>query len=207
MTLLVGTRSPGKIAEVRRLLAGSGLEVVFPSDLGLGPLPEEERLELHDTFQGNALAKAEHFLKRTAGLPTLADDSGLEVLSLGGLPGTRSRRWAGAHGSEDQIARANNTYLLERLAGAPERKRGARYRCVLVLLRGRNVLPEVHEGNAAGIILTAPKGEGGFGYDPLFFSPELGKTFGEATAEEKDAVSHRGRAFAHLLEALRAHPL
>jgi XTP/dITP diphosphohydrolase len=199
--LLVATRSPGKQREVRGLFAGSGHEVTFPEEVGLWPIEEEDRLETADSFAGNARRKAEHFARRS-GLPTVADDSGLEVLSLGGAPGVRSRRWAGAEGPEAEVDRANNAELLRRLLGAPAARRRARYRCVLVLLRTAVAAPETFEGACAGTILEEPRGEGGFGYDPLFLSDELGKAFGEAAPEEKAGVSHRGRAFRALLEAL-----
>lgn len=201
MKLLFATRSKGKQAEARRLLEGSGINVVFPDEAGVAPSLAEERLELADSFAANARAKAEYFSKQT-GLPTVADDSGLEVISLGGEPGVRSRRWAGADGTEAQVSRANNEYLLRRLRGAPEPKRRARYRCVLVLYRTPRSFPETFEGATTGRILEEPRGGAGFGYDPLFLSDDLDTSFGEATQEEKDAVSHRGRAFAALKEAL-----
>jgi XTP/dITP diphosphohydrolase len=136
-------------------------------------------------------------------LPTFADDSGLEVLSLGGAPGVRSKRWAGANGSPEEVDAANNAELLRRLTGAPERQRVARYRCVLVFLRATDSKPTICHGDCTGRILEAPRGSNGFGYDPLFLSDELGKTFGEATAEEKDRVSHRGRALRGLAQALK----
>jgi XTP/dITP diphosphohydrolase len=199
--LLFATRSKGKQQEARRLFEGSGIEIVFPDDVGVFPSTDEDRLELADSFAANARAKAEYFAKQT-GLPTVADDSGLEVLSLGGEPGVRSRRWAGAQGTEEQVSAANNALLLKRLRGAPETRRRARYRCVLVLYRTPRGFPETFEGATTGRILEEPRGEGGFGYDPLFLSDDLDKTFAEATAEEKDAVSHRGRAVAALREAL-----
>jgi XTP/dITP diphosphohydrolase len=199
--LLAATRSAGKQREFRRVLEPAGIDVVFPDDIGLYPTQAEDSLELGDTFEVNARRKAEHFA-RLSGLPTVADDSGLEVLSLGGAPGVRSRRWAGATGTEAQVDAANNAELVRRLAGATGARRSARYRCVLVYLAGPGAIPETFEGTCAGRILEAPRGEGGFGYDPYFFSEELGKTFGEATAEEKDAVSHRGRALRALVEAL-----
>ncbi|HEU5359458.1 MAG TPA: non-canonical purine NTP pyrophosphatase [Gemmatimonadales bacterium] len=202
MRLLVATRSAGKQAEARRLLEAAGHEVVFPDDAGIPESASEEALEGDDTFVGNARRKAEYFQRRT-GLPTVADDSGLEVLSLGGAPGVRSKRWAEAAGTPGEVDAANNAELLRRLRGAPAGKRSARYRCVLVLLRSANAVPEVFEGECAGRILEAPEGSGGFGYDPLFWSPELGKAFGDATPEEKDRVSHRGRAFAKLAAFLR----
>jgi len=200
--LLAATRSPGKQPEFRRILEPAGIDLVFPDDAGLWERPIEDTLEVAESFEGNARRKAEHFA-RLSGLPTVADDSGLEVFALGGAPGVRSRRWAGATGSAPQLDAANNAELLRRLRGAPEARRRARYRCVLVLLRDPGAVPEVFEGVCGGRILEAPRGEGGFGYDPLFFSDELGRTFGEATAQEKDAVSHRGRALRALAEALR----
>jgi XTP/dITP diphosphohydrolase len=200
--LLVATRSAGKQREVRRMLDGSGLDVVFPDEAGMPPDAGEIHLELGDSLAANARAKAEYFVRQT-GLPTVADDSGLEVFALGGEPGVRSRRWAGADGTEAQVDAANNGYLLRRLLGAPENKRRARYRCVLVLYRTPKSFPETFEGACTGRILEAPSGTGGFGYDPLFWSDDLGKSFGEATPEEKDSVSHRGRAFAELRAALQ----
>jgi len=201
--LLVATRSAGKQREVKRLLADSGVDLVFPEDLNLFEDPAEDLLESADSFRGNALAKAQHFAKRS-GLPTVADDSGLEVFYLGGAPGTRSKRWAGATGTPEEIDAANNAELVRRLAGAPEVKRMARYRCALALVRKDGAVPEIFEGDCAGRILDAPAGAAGFGYDPYFFSPDLGKSFGEATDVEKDAVSHRGKAFRALAAALRS---
>lgn len=203
MRLLVATRSAGKQAEARRLLEAAGHEVLFPEDAGVPESSAEAHLESEPTFVGNARRKAEYFQRKT-GLPTIADDSGLEVLSLGGAPGVSSKRWAGAQGAPAEVDAANNAELLRRLRGAPVSKRSARYRCVLVLLRTAEAMPEVFEGDCAGRILEAPAGTGGFGYDPLFWSAELGKSFGEASPEEKDRVSHRGRAFQALLEAFRA---
>jgi XTP/dITP diphosphohydrolase len=199
--LLVATRSRGKQREAQRLLESSGIEIVFPDQAGVGISSEEELLELHPTFEGNARAKAEYFHRRT-GLPTVADDSGLEVFALGGEPGVRSKRWAGQDGPDHVVEKANNEFLLRRLLGAPPLKRKARYRCVLALVRGGKLLPEIFEGTCSGTIAEAPSGTGGFGYDPLFLSDELGMTFGEAAPEAKDNVSHRGRAFAQLRAAI-----
>lgn len=201
MKLLFATRSKGKQVEVRRVLEAAGHTAVFPDEAGVPETIAEEQLEVSDSFETNARSKAEYFLKKT-GLPTVADDSGLEVFSLGGLPGVRSKRWAGASGSPLQIDQANNAELLRRLSGAPESRRRARYRCVLVFLRSPSAIPETFEGVCGGRILESPQGEGGFGYDPLFFADELEKTFGEADPEEKDRVSHRGRALARLLARL-----
>lgn len=201
MKLLAATRSTGKQREFRRVLEPAGFEVVFPDDVGLFPTQAEDTLELGDSFEINARHKAEHFA-RLSGLPTVADDSGLEVLSLGGAPGVRSRRWAGATGTDAQVDAANNAELVRRLSGASGPRRGARYRCVLVYLSQAGGVPVTFEGACSGRILEEPRGEGGFGYDPYFFSDELGKTFGEASAEEKDGVSHRGKALRGLSERL-----
>jgi XTP/dITP diphosphohydrolase len=199
--LLAATRSAGKQREFRRVLEPAGFELVFPDDIGLYPVEAENMLELGETFEANARRKAEHFV-RLSGLPTVADDSGLEVLSLGGAPGVRSRRWAGASGSDAEVDAANNAELVRRLAGATGARRGAQYRCVLVYLSRQGAVPQVFEGSCAGRILEQPRGEGGFGYDPYFLSDELGKTFGEASPAEKDSVSHRGRALRELLAVL-----
>ncbi len=203
--LLVATRSLGKKREIRSLLGRLPYEIVFPEDVGLYETPEEQLIETEQTFEGNACKKAEYFQQR-ARIPTVADDSGIEVLSLGGLPGVRSRRFAMAVPGQD-IDLANNNALLQRLAGAPADRRGARYRCVVVLIEDRGAVPLVFEGSCRGRIETEAKGTGGFGYDPLFYSHDLEKTFGEASQREKDGVSHRGEAFTALAEWLEAHPL
>jgi len=201
--ILAATRSRGKQEEIRRILTPGGLQVVFPEDIWLRESNEDDALEAADTFEGNARRKAEYFV-RLSSLPTLADDSGLEVFALGGAPGVRSKRWAGASGTPAEVDAANNAELLRRLAGLPEAQRVARYRCVLVFLRSAGAVPLVCYGDCTGRILEAPHGTGGFGYDPLFFGDELGKTFGDASAEEKDGVSHRGRALRAFLQALKA---
>jgi XTP/dITP diphosphohydrolase len=206
VTLLVATRSAGKQREFARILGPLGLAPAFPDDVGLPSREEENALELGETFKANARHKAEYFARRS-GLPTVADDSGLEVFALGGAPGVRSRRWAGASGTPDEVDAANNAELVRRLAGAPAERRRARYRCVLVLLRGPGFVPESFEGSCAGRILEHPAGTGGFGYDPYFFSDDLQKSFGEAAPEEKDRVSHRVRAVLSLAEALGQRPI
>jgi XTP/dITP diphosphohydrolase len=199
--LLFATRSAGKQREVRRVLEAAGHRVLFPEDAGVPESSAEASLEVADSFETNARLKAEYFQRKT-GLPTVADDSGLEVLSLGGEPGVRSKRWANAGGPPAQVDQANNDMLLRRLQGATGTRRRARYRCVLVLLRSASAFPEVFEGSCAGQILEAPRGSGGFGYDPLFLSDDLGRTFGEAAPEEKNRISHRGRALAALIASL-----
>lgn len=203
MKLLFATRSAGKQREVRAVLGAAGHDVIFPDEAGLAERPEEAALETAETFAGNALRKAEYFARRS-GLPTVADDSGLEVLSLGGAPGVRSKRWAGADGSPAEVDAANNRELVRRLAGAPDRRRTARYRCVLAYLASPGAVGELFEGACSGRILAEPRGDGGFGYDPYFWSDDLGKTFAEAAPDEKNAVSHRARALAALIGRLGA---
>jgi XTP/dITP diphosphohydrolase len=197
--LLVATRSPGKTREIRELFAGLPFDVMFPADRLLERLPEEADLERGTTYIENAVAKARYFAQRS-GLPTVADDSGIEVDALGGAPGIHSARWAGA-GGPDLDAR-NNAQLVQRLAGVPEPQRTARYRCVVVYLETASSVPEIVEASCEGFVLTELRGTGGFGYDPLFFSTDLRMSFGEAPAAAKHRVSHRGRAFRALIEVL-----
>lgn len=201
MKLLAATRSEGKQAEVRRILDGAGVDIVFPDEVGVTWTPVEDTLEAAETFEGNARHKAQYFHRHTQ-LPTMADDSGLEVIALGGLPGVRSRRWAGASGTAAEVDEANNRELLRRLVGAPESRRRARYRCVLALLLPGEPSARIFEGSCSGTILAQPRGTGGFGYDPLFLSDDLGITFGEAAPDDKNRVSHRGRALTALAQAL-----
>lgn len=204
--LLVATRSPGKRREITAILAELPYSLVFPDDLGFAEHRDEEQLESAETVEGNARRKAEYFAQQS-GLPTAADDSGLEVFALGGLPGVRSRRFAlppGAPGDQDA---ANNAELLRRLAGAPLARRRARYRCIVAYLPHAGQVVQTFEGTCLGTIMEAPRGAGGFGYDPLFLSDDLGKTFGEAAAEAKHGVSHRGRAFRAFAAWLTAHPV
>lgn len=203
MKLVVATRSPGKTREIRELFAGLPFHLAFPDELGLDRLPEESELERAETYAGNAASKARHFAQRS-GLPTVADDSGIEVDALGGAPGVHSARYALRHGFGADLAQdaANNALLLERLAGTPEERRTARYRCVVVYLETPTSAPELVEATCEGRILTEPLGEGGFGYDPLFFSDDLRRGFGEVAAATKHRVSHRGRAFRALIEVL-----
>jgi XTP/dITP diphosphohydrolase len=206
--LLLATRSADKAREIGEILAGVDVDVVSLEQARVGWRAEEERLEEHDSFLANARSKAEYFA-RLSGLPTVADDSGLEVLALGGQPGVRSKRFAPDAGrlSGKALDEANNTELLRRLRGAPVARRRANYTCVAVLFRRAGAAPEAFTGRCWGYVLDAPRGTGGFGYDPLFFHEELGMTFGEATPDAKHRVSHRGAAFRQLASALAAEPL
>lgn len=203
--LVIATRSPGKRREIRQILADLPYAVVFPDEIGLSERPEEGGLEEAESFEGNAIRKADYFA-RVSRLPTAADDSGLEVFALAGKPGVRSRRFALYDGPPEGRDAANNEELLHRLAGLPPDERRARYRCVVAYVASPGVLPVTFEGACTGAILAQPSGTGGFGYDPLFLSDDLGVSFGEADPAEKDRVSHRGRAFGKLAAYLQANP-
>lgn len=200
--LVVATRNPGKVREIGRILAGRpSIEVVGLGELGIAESPEEDELEVFDTFAENALAKARHFASLTGEL-TLADDSGICVDALGGAPGVRSRRFAPVEDvrGEGQDT-ANNRHLLALLANHGEGERGAAYTCAVALAwpDGRDA---VFHGRCDGVILHEPRGGGGFGYDPLFYLPGEGATFGELPPQRKDAISHRGRAVRLAAESL-----
>ena len=193
MPLLIATRNSGKAREIRDLFAGLPIRIVFPEEVELKRLPEEEDLEQADSYLGNAVAKARYFAGRS-GLATVADDSGIEVDALAGAPGVHSARFAllqGAVAQGQDPDAANNALLLARLEGIPDADRTARYRCVVAHLDSATAPPEVVEAACEGRVLTAPAGTGGFGYDPLFFSTELLRGFGEVPAAMKQRVSHR----------------
>ena len=192
MTIVLATRNPGKIEEIREAL--SGLDIAFRTLSDFPDLPEIR--EDGTTFRENAEKKA-LTVARATGLPALADDSGLEVDALGGAPGVRSARFAG-EGADD---RSNNRKLLDLLRGVPPERRTARFRCVLALAFPDGRVYTV-EGTCEGRIVEDPAGEGGFGYDPLFLIPEEGRTFAQMTREEKNRISHRGRALSKLREVL-----
>jgi XTP/dITP diphosphohydrolase len=194
--LVLATHNPGKVGEIRALLAPLAIEVLPQGGLGIA-----EAEEPHATFLENALAKARH-ASRAAGLPALADDSGLCVQALGGEPGVNSAYYAGTEGNREERDARNNARLLAELASHTERS--AHYVCVLVLLRGADdPEPVIAEGRWHGSIAVAPRGAGGFGYDPLFVVPGRGLTAAELAAEEKNRLSHRGQALARLLERLK----
>ena len=199
-SVVLATRSAGKVRELRELFRRVGIAVVELGDAGLAPSPLEDDLEVADTFEENALAKARYFFERLE-RAVVADDSGLEVMALGGRPGVRSKRWSGRSDLEgDALDAANNARLIEALSGCVDRR--ARYVCAAVYVDACG--PLVGHGSTDGTILTAPRGHSGFGYDPYFLSSELGMTFGEASLAAKEQVSHRGRAFRDLLSALEA---
>ena len=201
--LILATRSEGKLRELGPLFADAGIRALTLNDLGLAPSADEDLLEIFETFEENALAKARHFadMERARGLAVVADDSGLEVTALGGAPGVRTKRFSGRTDLVGQaLDDANNATLVRALAGAADRR--ARYVCVAALVDARG--ERAFRGEAPGRILPAPRGSGGFGYDPYFLSDELGVTFAEIDRSAKERVSHRGRAFASLIAALRS---
>jgi len=192
--LVLASANPGKLREMRALLAPLGHEVVAQGALGIA-----EAEEPHDTFLENALAKARH-ASRASGLPALADDSGLCVDALGGAPGVHSAYYAGREGSREERDARNNAKLLASLG--EERK--AHYRCVMALVRSaEDPHPLIAEGTWCGSIARALRGACGFGYDPLFVVAERGLTAAELPEEEKNRISHRAQAAARLLAALR----
>jgi len=194
--LVLASGNPGKLREFRQMLAPLGMEVVPQSDLGV---PDAE--EPHGTFVENALAKARH-ASRKSGLPAFADDSGICVSALGGAPGVQSARYAGGNGPREEQDARNNAKLIAALKDAADRR--AHYTCVIVLVRhDADPEPLIAEGRWHGEVIAAPRGGGGFGYDPHFLLPERGRTAAELMPDEKNAVSHRGRAIARLVEQLR----
>jgi len=199
--LLIATRNDGKIREIRDLFIGLPFELKFPAEQFLERLPDEADLERGTSFAENAVAKARYFAKR-ATIPTLAEDSGLEVDAWDGAAGLFSGWGAQMYGAGGVGDAANNALLLERLAGVPDEQRTARYRCVVAYLDSPLAKPQLVEATCEGRILTAPRGSGGFGYDPLFSSTDLGMTFAEAPLPAKQRVSHRGRAIRALVEVL-----
>jgi len=194
-SLVLASGNPGKHAEIQALLAPFGTRVVTQVELGI-----TEAEEPHHSFLENALAKARHACIATR-LPALADDSGLCVDALGGAPGVHSARYAG----EPRSDLRNNQQLLAEMSAHDDR--GAHYECVLVLMRGPgDAQPLIAQAQWHGEIAHRPRGGGGFGYDPLFVPKGLDKTAAELDPEEKNRISHRGRALANLLELLKREP-
>lgn len=193
--LVVASSNPGKLAEIRALLAPLAIEVVSQGELGIADAEEP-----HFTFLENALAKARH-ASAAAGLPALADDSGICVDALGGEPGVNSAYYAGTEGAREERDARNNAKLLASLARQPVK--AAHYVCVMVLVRhARDPQPLVAEGSWRGEISAIARGANGFGYDPYFLLPGLGRTAAELDPAEKNRLSHRGRALAQLIARL-----
>ncbi|MHA7649544.1 RdgB/HAM1 family non-canonical purine NTP pyrophosphatase [Mycobacterium sp. ML4] len=195
--LLVASRNRKKLAELQRVLDGAGMSGVTLVSLD-DVAPFDEAPETGATFEDNALAKARDAFAAT-GLPSVADDSGLEVAALNGMPGVLSARWSGRHGDEG----ANTALLLAQLRDVPDERRGAAFVSACALVSGAHEV--VVRGEWPGTIAHESRGDGGFGYDPVFLPADAdGRTAAQLSPAEKDAVSHRGRALALLLPALRA---
>lgn len=192
-TVVLASGNAGKLREIERILDEFGIKVVPQSDFGVTEADETGR-----TFVENALIKARHAVDAT-GLPAIADDSGIAVDALEGRPGVYSARYAGPDASDED----NNKRLLAELEGVPDERRGAAFHCVACLVTPDHADPVIAEGEWRGRILHEPRGEGGFGYDPLFLVPELGRSSAELSAEEKNARSHRGEALKELARLLR----
>ncbi len=194
----MASRNPKKLAELRRVLDAAGVSGLTLLSLG-DVAPFDEAPETGATFEANALAKARDAFRAT-GLACVADDSGLEVDALNGMPGVLSARWSGSHGDDA----ANTALLLAQMADVPDERRGAAFvsACALVW-KSQEVHEVVVRGTWPGSIVRQPRGEGGFGYDPVFLPQGWWRTAAELTAEQKDSVSHRGRALSALLPALR----
>ena len=198
--LIVATRSAGKLRELVPMLRAAGFEPRTLDEAGIPYDRAEEEIEVFETFEANARAKARYYYERGGGVLVLADDSGLAVDALGGAPGVRSKRWSGSHEEGHALDDANNAHLLRELAGHGDRR--ARYICVAVLADARGFTAA--RGETAGTIVDLPSGTGGFGYDPYFMSDDLGVAFGVASREEKERVSHRGRAVRDVLDTYLA---
>ncbi len=202
MKVVLASGNKGKLQELGALLAHSGLELVPQASLGIADAVEDGH-----TFVENALIKARHAAK-LSGLPALADDSGLIIDALGGAPGLISAHYAGVHGDSN----GNIAKVLREVEGIPASQRTARFYCCLVLLRhAEDPQPLIAEGEWPGVILDAPRGAQGFGYDPIFFDPAMNRGAAEMNAEEKNPISHRGRALSVLQSRLadwlkRPHP-
>ncbi len=197
MILVAATSNAGKLRELRALLNGLDLDLRSLADFAGAPAVEESG----DSFLANARLKA-HAIAAHTELPALADDSGLEVDALGGAPGLRSARFASDAGAGVGDA-ANVALLLARLRAVPQARRTARFRCAVVIARPDGA-ELVADGGCAGLIAASPRGSGGFGYDPVFLYPPLGRTFAELASAEKDRVSHRAAAIAALRPQLVA---
>lgn len=204
MKLVVATRSAHKMAEIREILRGvPDLELLSLQEAGVAYSPAEDDLEPFETFEGNASSKARYFAQ-VSGLPAVADDSGLEVAALNGGPGVRTKRFAPGDDLEGEARdRANNDYLLHLLSEVATPERSARYVCVAALAWNLHRV-NLFRGEAQGEVLRAPRGTSGFGYDPIILDPSSGKSFAELTPEEKNARSHRGKAFRALGDYLAA---
>ena len=194
--IVLASGNAGKVREINKLFADSGIEVVPQSDFDVPEVPETGT-----TFVENAIIKARHAAECT-GLPAIADDSGIEVDALDARPGVYSARYAGEGASDED----NNNKMLEELKGVAEADRSARYQCLIVFMRSHtDPVPLITQGSWEGRILEAPQGDGGFGYDPIFFVPTHGCSGGELAPDEKNKISHRAQALNAMLDEFKKH--
>lgn len=194
--IVLASGNAGKVREINKLFADSGIEVVPQSDYDV-----PEVAETGTTFVENAIIKARHAAEIT-GLPTIADDSGIEVDALGARPGVYSARYSGSNSSDSD----NNSRMLAELKGLADRERSARYQCILVFMRSAtDPVPIITQGSWEGRILQEPRGDGGFGYDPIFFVPTHNCSGGELPLEVKNTISHRAQALEAMLDEFRRH--
>lgn len=191
--LLLATNNSGKVREYKKLLKDAGYELVTPAELGISADIEETGNSLAEnaTIKASAMAEA-------SGILTLADDSGLFVDALNGAPGVHSARYAGENATDEQ----RMAYLLKKLTDVPQSKRTARFRCVIAITKADGKT-ELAEGECAGVITSEPTGKGGFGYDPVFYLPEIGKTMSEVSPQEKNRISHRAHATTAAIDILK----
>ncbi len=200
MKLAVATRNRHKLREIEPLFRDTPIRLVDLADLGVEKKPEEDGLEQFPSFARNAMAKAQYFFDRT-GLTMMAEDSGIRVDALDGEPGPLSKRYAPPEmQAEYGVDRANNLHLLRRLRDVPDDQRTAHFHCAVAIVSADE--SRVFGGRVDGVILRDPRGEGGFGYDPLFYFPERGLTTAELSVEEKNQISHRGKAVVEAREWL-----
>jgi len=194
--IVLASGNAGKVREINKLFADSGIEVIPQTDLGVPEVPETGT-----TFVENAIIKARHAAEVT-GLPAISDDSGIEVDALDARPGVYSARYAGENANDDD----NNNLMLKELAGVAEDKRTARYQCLIVFMRSHtDPVPIITQGSWEGRILEAPQGDGGFGYDPIFYVPTHDCSGGELPLDVKNTMSHRAIALKAMLEEFKKH--
>ena len=194
--IVLASGNAGKVREINKLFVASGIEVIPQTDLNVPEVPETGT-----TFVENAIIKARHAAEVT-GLPAISDDSGIEVDALDSRPGVYSARYAGKNASDEK----NNNLMLKELQGVPETKRAARYQCLIVFMRSHtDPVPIITQGSWEGRILEAPQGDGGFGYDPIFYVPTHDCSGGELALDVKNTLSHRAIALNAMLEEFKKH--
>lgn len=197
-TILLATNNPHKLDEITAIIDTSQVKFITLAEAGVD---SEEPIEDADTFAGNAMIKARYYAEH-CDMPCLADDSGLCVDALGGAPGVISARYSGMNGPRAEVDRANNAKLVAELRSIPQEQRTARFVCTMALMDRTGMIAQTR-GTIEGLIIDTPRGDHGFGYDPHFLLPERNRTTAELSPQDKNAISHRGNATRHMLDALR----